>query len=66
MDLSNTAARRGPLTKTEKTERRNKGLCLYYGDGGYLVRACPKKPKFALRGADIDTPAPNSKGKDSA
>ena len=66
MDLSNTAARHGLLTETEKTERRNKGLYLYYGDGGHLVRACPKKPKFALRGADVDTPTPNSKGKDLA
>jgi len=60
MDLSAGAANvnrnrvgRGALTDAEKLDRRAKGLCLYCGVAGHMVRDCPKKPRLALRAATV-------------
>ncbi|KAJ1132756.1 hypothetical protein NDU88_011059 [Pleurodeles waltl] len=35
---------RGPLTESEREDRRQKGLCLYCGKAGHLIRSCPVRP----------------------
>ena len=42
MDLSNYRSRTGKLTEQERSYRFTKGLCLYCGDAGHKVNACPK------------------------
>lgn len=42
MDLSNYRSRTAKLTEQERSYRFTKGLCLYCGDAGHKVNACPK------------------------
>ncbi|KAJ1123814.1 hypothetical protein NDU88_002281 [Pleurodeles waltl] len=35
---------RGPLSEVERENRRCKGLCLYCGSAGHLIRMCPICP----------------------
>ncbi|KAJ1175913.1 hypothetical protein NDU88_001198 [Pleurodeles waltl] len=42
---------RGPLSASEKEDRRKKGLCLYCGSAGHLLRTCPVRPPRPLGNA---------------
>ncbi|KAJ1215323.1 hypothetical protein NDU88_002932 [Pleurodeles waltl] len=35
---------RGPLSPSEREDRRKKGLCLYCGSAGHILRTCPVRP----------------------
>ncbi|KAJ1112888.1 hypothetical protein NDU88_001149 [Pleurodeles waltl] len=36
---------RGPLSVSEREDRRKKGLCLYCGAAGHILRTCPVRPQ---------------------
>ncbi|KAJ1148695.1 hypothetical protein NDU88_001523 [Pleurodeles waltl] len=42
---------RGPLSTSERENRRRKGLCLYCGASGHLLRTCPICPAKPLGNA---------------
>ncbi|KAJ1170202.1 hypothetical protein NDU88_002083 [Pleurodeles waltl] len=35
---------RGPLSASEREDRRKKGLCLYSGSAGHMLHTCPVRP----------------------
>ncbi|KAJ1199016.1 hypothetical protein NDU88_002854 [Pleurodeles waltl] len=35
---------RGPLSASEREDRRKRGLCLYCGSAGHMLRTCPVRP----------------------
>ncbi|KAJ1109663.1 hypothetical protein NDU88_007023 [Pleurodeles waltl] len=43
---------RGPLSASEREHRRRKGLCLYCGAAGHLIRTCPIRPTKPLGNAN--------------
>lgn len=61
MDLS--AARRN-LTDEERRHRMAKGLCLYCGGAGHMLRECPnrKSPRQPMRVSEVSfvSPAPDT------
>lgn len=59
---SPSSGARGPLPAEEKARRREKGLCLYYGNSGHQVLDCPnRKPlKFTSRSANITEESPTA------
>ena len=54
------ATGRPKLTEEEKARRKQKGLCIYCGESGHILKNCPARPKNTANATSSSSQSSNS------